>query len=101
MPGSDVWETGADFSAATVSVSDDSGSVPVEVLARVNAPGVALLIAPEPVIVWAVAGDTDSQPLSAPTDGDHCYTVTVSGVKIAETVTTPYEYAVCVLDPDR
>ena len=49
-------------------------------------------------IVWAVAGKTNSQQLSQPTDGDLCYTITISNVRIAGAEQTPYEYATCLLD---
>ena len=91
----------ADFSAASVTMADDSGSVRVEIIARDSAPAGGHRSAPEPTIVWAVAGDTDSRPLPAPSGGDHCYTVTITGVRIADSLDSqdPYEYAVCVLDP--
>ena len=54
----------------------------------------------EPAIVWAVAGDTNSLLLPAPANGDHCYTVTVSGARVGGEVPTPFEYPVCVIDPD-
>ena len=83
----------ADFSNASVAVADDSGAVAVEILDRDSRVG-------EPAIVWAVAGDTDSRLLPAPADGDHCYTVTVSGARVGGEIPTPFEYPVCVIDPD-
>ena len=102
VPSRTVWGrwsfslADADFSAATVAVSDDSGPVQVEVIARDS----GSRRAPEAAIVWAVGGDTDSRLLPAPDDGDECYAVTVSGVRIRGVAQAPYEYAVCVLDPD-
>ena len=79
-----------DFSAATVEVTTDDGPVQVQILTRAG-----FL---EPGIVWAVAGKTNSQPLAQPTDGDVCYTITISNVRIAGTEQTPYQYATCLLD---
>ena len=83
----------ADFLEASVAVAVDSGPVAVEILDRDSRAG-------GPGIVWAVAGDTNSILLAAPTDGDHCYTVTVSGVRMSGQTQTPYEYPVCVIDLD-
>ena len=99
VPASVVWGRWsfslpeADFSNASVAVADDSGSVTVETLDRDSVVG-------EPAIVWAVAGDTNSRLLPAPANGDHCYTVTVSGVRVGGEIPTPFEYPVCVIDPD-
>ena len=99
VPANAVWGrwsfslAGADFSNATVAVADNSGAVRVEILHRGHSAG-------EPAIVWAVAGDINSNLLAAPTDGDHCYTVTVGGVSESGQTQTPYEYPVCVIDPD-
>ena len=99
VPAQTVWGrwsfslADADFSNATVTMADDSGAVQVEFLDRDSK------IA-EPAIVWAVAGDTNSNRLDAPTDGDHCYAVTVNGVTVDGAAPTPYEYATCVIDPD-
>ena len=98
VPAQTVWGrwsfslADADFSNATVTMADDSGAVQVELLDRDSDIG-------EPAIVWAVAGDTNSTLLSAPTGGDHCYAVTVGGVTVGGAAQTPYEYATCVIDP--
>ena len=84
----------AEFSSATVAVADDSGPVQVEIVTR-DSDGSA----PENAIVWAVGGDTNSAVLPEPDDGDHCYLVTIEGVRVGRSVEPPYEYAVCVLDP--
>ena len=81
---------GADFSAAAVSMSDDSGPVEAAVIARNGASG-------EPAIVWATARYTESTLLPQPVGSDRCYTVAVSGVKIDGAVQDPYEYAVCAM----
>ena len=78
------------FSAATIEVTTDDGPVQVQILIRAG-----FL---EPGIVWAVAGKTNSQQLAQPTDGDVCYTITISNVRIAGTEQTPYQYATCLLD---
>ena len=84
---------GADFSTASVAMADTSGAVAVEILDRDSRAG-------EPAIVWAVAGDTNSTLLPAPRDGDRCYSVTISGVRVNDEIQTPYEYPVCLIDPD-
>ena len=80
--------SGPDFSSASVAVSDDSGPVPTEIIHRDGA------------LVWAMDGDTGSAPSPEPAH-DHCYTVTISGVRVGGAVQAPYEYAVCVLGPER
>ena len=82
----------ADFSTASVETSDDFGPVELEIIHRGSSG-----------IVWAMDGDTNSNLLSVeppsqgPADSDYCYTVAISGVKINNSVQTPYEYAVCIL----
>ena len=99
VPASVVWGRWsfslpeADFSNASVALADDSGAVAVEILDRDSLVG-------EPAIVWAVAGYTNSRLLPAPANGDHCYAVTVSGVLVGGEIPTPFEYPVCVIDPD-
>ena len=80
--------SGPDFSEAAVAMSDDHGPVPTRIIYRDDA------------LVWAVDGDTDSARLPEPRDGDHCYTVTISGVQVDGTTQAPYEYAVCILADD-
>lgn len=102
VPAETVWGrwsfslARADFSTASITVTDDDGPVQVEILERIQSGG---LIAPEASIVWAVAGDANSSLLTAPTNGDECYNVTVSGVTMAGAPVDPFEYATCVLDP--
>ena len=50
---------------------------------------------------------SDSDPLFATTstparasEGEHCYTVAISGVEIENVLQDPYEYMTCVFDPD-
>ena len=87
---------GADFSGASITMSDDEGPVPTEVIHRSTASG-STRRAPENAIVWAVAGDTNSDPLRAPSGPDHCYTVNIAGVRIAGVAPPPYEYTTCVM----
>ena len=96
IPARTVWGRwsftlpNAGFGAATVEVTNNHGPVQVQILTRAG-----FL---EGGIVWAVAGKTNSQQLSQPTDGDLCYTITISNVRIAGAEQTPYEYATCLLD---
>ncbi len=98
VPAETVWGRwsfslpDADFSNATVTVTDRYGSVPLEVIARTSS-GV-----PEETIVWSMYRDVDSSPFSEPLDGDHCYTVTVSNVNVSQIAQSPYQYTTCVLD---
>ena len=88
-----LWQCRPDVSGATVAMSDESGPVDIEIIAR------AELLA-DATIVWAVASDTNSDQHEEPVDGERCYTVTISGVRVEGTVQDPYEYMTCVLDPD-
>ena len=95
IPAQTVWGRwsftlpSGDFAAATVEVTDDHGPIQVRILSRaIIGRG----------IVWAVDGKTDSQPLSEPTDGDLCYTITISNVRMAGNTQTPFQYATCLLD---
>ena len=83
-----LFLTQPDFSDAAVSVTDDDGPVETTIIHRDTA------------LVWAMEGDTRSDLLDVPTGGDHCYKITINGVKENGIVQAPYEYAVCVLDPD-
>ena len=74
-----------DFSQATVSVTDHNGVVETTIIHHDTA------------LVWAIGGDTRSDLLPEPTEGDHCYTVTISGVRENGAAQTPYQYAVCVV----
>lgn len=98
VPASVAWGrwsfslAGADFADAKVTVTDDSGTVKSEVIAREPGAG-------EPSLVWAVAGDTNSRLVTAPRDGDRCYAVTIDGVLVDGEEQPPYEYPVCLIDP--
>ena len=100
VPSQTVWGRwsfqlgGANFDSAAVTVTDDYGLIPVEVIARKSGGG-----APEPSIVWAVHGDGNSQEFPRFPDQDYCYTVTISNVTVAGTVQTPFQYATCLIDP--
>lgn len=103
VPPEAVWGrwsfslAGANFSRATVVMSDDDGPVQAEVIHRSPAPSPNSQSAPETAIVWVVAGDTDSDRMAAPDGFDHCYTVTISGVTVRGAAQDPYEYSTCVL----
>ena len=87
VPPQAVWGrwsfslAGADFSGASVNVSDDDGPVEADVIHRSPVPLAHEIRFPEETIVWALGGDTDSSPLPAPRGGDHCYIVTITGVQ--------------------
>ena len=83
----------ADFSNASVSVADIAGPVGAEIIARISGRASAL--------VWAMDGDKNSYRHDQPTDGDHCYVVTITGVRIDDVAQVPYEYATCVIDPQK
>ena len=97
VPPQTVWGrwsfslAGADLSTASVAMSDDDGPVRAEVIHRPRA------AAPENAVVWAVAGVTSSDPLPVPSGPDHCYTVTVTGVRLHGVTQAPYEYSTCLL----
>ena len=97
VPPQTVWGrwsfslAGADLSTASVAMSDDDGPVRAEVIHRPRA------AAPENAVVWAVAGVTSSDPLPVPSGPDHCYTVTVTGVRLHGATQAPYEYSTCLL----
>ena len=92
VPARAVWGRwsfqlpGADFGSATVTVADDYGPIPVEVLGRGTA------------IVWAVHGDWNSEALPGFSSGDYCYTVTISNVRADGTTQVPFQYFTCLLD---
>ncbi len=83
----------ADFSAATVAMSDDDGVVETEIIATPALLGDA-------AIVWAVDRAYDSYQHPEPSGGDHCYNITISGVRVDGVTQAPYQYATCVIDPD-
>ncbi|MFT5202347.1 MAG: hypothetical protein ACI9C1_001735 [Candidatus Aldehydirespiratoraceae bacterium] len=89
---------GADFSAASVTVTDSLGVIQVQVLERIQGENPGDRIAPEPSIVWSVGGDTNSIQLPEPVDGDECYGVTVSGVRLSGATQPDYRYSSCVID---
>ena len=104
VPAETVWGrwsfslARADFSSAAVTVTGPNGPMQVEILERVQSSG---LIAPEAAIVFAVGGDTNSSVFATPTNGDECYAVTISGVKMNDAVVAPFDYSPCLLDPTQ
>lgn len=83
----------ADFEDATVAMVDESGIIATRILARGPSAG-------DPGIVWAVAGDKNSNLLRPPRDGDRCFAVTIDGVRVDGEKQPPFAYPVCVIDPD-
>lgn len=81
----------ADFSQATVSLSQGATPVPVTREAPVNGYG-------ENTLVWMINGMNDSSPWPRPA-GDTPYTVTVQGVRINGQPQN-FTYTVIVFDPD-
>ena len=106
VPPQTVWGrwsfslAGADFGSASVSVRDELGAMGVQVLERIQPADPSSRIAPEASIVWAVGGDTESALLPLPDNGDECYTVTVSGVRVGGATQPNFTYRTCVIDPD-
>ena len=100
VPAETVWGRwsfqlpDADFSEATVTVTDDYGPILVQVIDRDSRHGGA-------AVVWAVHGDYSSVQLPEPRHGDKCYTVTLSRVTVAGAAQTPFQYATCLIDPRR
>ena len=98
VPAETVWGRwsfqlpDADFSEATVTVTDDYGPILVQVIDRDSRHGGA-------AVVWAVHGDYSSVQLPEPRHGDKCYTVTISNVTVAGAAQTPFRYATCLIDP--
>ena len=98
VPAETVWGRwsfqlpDADFSEATVTVTDDYGPIPVQVINREGS-------SRRPAIIWAVYGDSNSEQFPRLPDGDYCYTVTISNVTIDGTTQTPFQYVTCVIDP--
>ncbi len=86
---------GADFSAATVTMTRAGQSIPVRVETLSTA------IAGEPTLVWVYDNtNSDSEdPHPRPT-ADTPYTVTVSGVRINGALQN-FPYTVTVFDPDK
>ncbi len=88
--------SGADFSGASVSVTNDRGPVTVEILSRDSSFAGSRSV-PDSSMVWEVTGDADSTPVAGPRQGDLCLTVAVTGVRVEGRVQTPYEYATCII----
>ena len=103
VPAVAVWQRwsfarfdAVDFSAASVTVTNDEGAVPVEIVNRNEGTGYGG--AGSRALVWQVDGGDSYGRLPEPTGGDECYTVTISGVRVGGLVQEPYEYQTCVLD---
>lgn len=82
---------GADFSAATVEMSDAAGApIATTVIDRTT------LNQGEPTIVWQVPAEVAATSV----DEDTTYSVTVSGIDLAGQAVA-HSYSVIVMDPDR
>ena len=103
VPAATVWKRWsftvlgrADFSTASVTVVGEGGPLAITVVHRDDRnsrpPGRS------PAIVWELEGIGPYESMREPTDGDQCYVVTVSDVKLNTIVKDPYEYSTCVLD---
>lgn len=82
---------GADFAAATVSMSENGVSLPTRKEALSNGAG-------ENTLVWLPGTYTDGMSWARPS-ADTAYTVQISGVRI-NGVTRNFSYTVNVFDPD-
>ena len=83
---------GADFAQAVVTVTSQDGPIPVDVIDRNSSAGGR-------AVVWAVYGDLNSEQFPRFSDGDYCYTVTISNVRVAGAAQVPFQYFTCLLDP--
>ena len=98
VPAETVWGRwsfqlpGADFAQADVTVTDQDGPIPVDVIDRNSSSGGR-------AVVWAVYGDLNSEQFPRFPDGDYCYTVTISNVRVSGTTQVPFQYFTCLLDP--
>ena len=103
VPAYSVWRRwsfarfdAVDFSAASVTVTNDEGAVPLEIVNRNEGTGSGG--AGSRALVWQLADLEGGQMMPQPTDGDECYVVTISGVRVGGLLQEPYEYETCVLD---
>ena len=86
-----VLSAGADFSAASVTLTNDAGAIPIENIQAFESFRTSAL-------VWQVPGTGEAVDIPGPTDGDECYTVTIRDVRVDGVTQAPYEYAICLLD---
>jgi uncharacterized protein YkwD len=82
---------GADFSAATVSMSSGGAAWPIKIEALASGYG-------EPTLVWIPNGMTDGAMWPTPPPTDQVIDVTVANVKIGSAVRS-FSYRVTVIDP--
>ena len=98
VPSETVWGRwsfqlpGADFAQAAVTVTNQYGPIPVDVIDRNSSAGGR-------AVVWAVYGDLNSDQFPRFPNGDYCYTVTISNVRVGGTTQVPFQYFTCLLDP--
>ena len=103
VPAATVWQRwsfalfdSVDFSAASVTVTNDTGAVPVEIVNRNEGTGFGG--AGSRALVWRLTDLNEGENRPEPTDGDECYTVTISGVRAGGLAQDAYEYRTCLLD---
>ena len=108
VPAETVWDRwsfslrDADFTNASVRVTNDFGEIEVNILSRdgpfSRRPG-------DPAIVWSVHGFTDAELVTEITGkyvGETlCYTVAISGVNVEDIEQPDHEHATCLLDLQR
>ena len=94
---------GGDVSNATVTVSDHTRSFQVRI--REGSAMISWSFFPYPSPIGGEpfiqrATDSPHEDYIADFAGDVCYTVTINGVTIEGVAQAPYEYPVCLIDPD-
>ena len=103
VPAAAVWQRwsfarfdSVDFSAASVTVTNDMGAVPVEIVNRNEGTGFGG--AGSRALVWRLTGLNEGENMPEPTGGDECYSVTIGGVRVGGLAQDAYEYQTCLLD---
>ena len=103
VPATAVWRRwsfgrfdSVDFAAASVTVTNDSGAVPLEIVNRNEGTGYGG--AGSRALVWQLTDLDGWETMPEPTGGDECYTVTISGVRVGGLVQEAYVYQTCLLD---
>ena len=103
VPAATVWQRwsftvfgASDFSDAAVEVVGETGPIAVAIVHRDHRNSRTYGVGA--AIVWELDAIDEYDSMREPTDGDQCYAVTVSGVKISGVVQEPFDYSTCVLD---
>ena len=98
VPAKTVWGRwsfqlpDAEFSKATVAVTDTHGPIPTQVINREGS-------SRRPAIIWAMYGDPNSEQFPRFPNRDHSYRVTISNVTVADRAQIPFQYFTCLIDP--